>query len=76
MRNMKGGIDHKNLREITIKFHSDHRKYRYELIEEPKKQINRIIIDEKGAIKVITDCRTTSAHKFGTRLGFKQCDVI
>ena len=22
------------------------------------------------------DCRTTSAHKFRTRLGFKQCDVI
>ena len=22
------------------------------------------------------DCRTTSAHKFGTRLGFKQYDVI
>ena len=76
MRNMEEGLDHKNLREITIKFHSDHRKCRYELIEEPKKQVNRIIIDEKAAIKVSTDCRTTSAHKFRTRLGFKQCDVI
>ena len=24
------GLDHKNLREITIKYHSDHRKHRYE----------------------------------------------
>ena len=22
------------------------------------------------------DCRTTASHKFRTRLGFKQCDVI
>ena len=28
------------------------------------------------AIKVIIDCRTTSAHKVSTRLGFKQYDVI
>ena len=28
------------------------------------------------SIKVIMDCRTTSAHKFRTRLGFKQYDVI
>ena len=27
-------------------------------------------------MKVIMDCRTTSAHKFRTRLGFKQYDVI
>ena len=66
------GLDHKNLQEITTKYHSDHRKHRYELVEEPKKQCNRIFIDEKLAIKVIMDCRTTSAHKFRTRLGFKQ----
>ena len=28
------GLDHKNLREITIKYHSDHRKHRCELVEE------------------------------------------
>ena len=55
--------------------YSDHRKHRHELVEEPKK-VSRIIIDEKLAIKVIMDCRTTSAHKFRTRLGFKQYDVI
>ena len=32
--------------------------------------------DETLAVKVIMDCRTTSAHKFRTRLGFKQYDVI
>ena len=62
--------------KITIKYHSDHPKHRHELVEEPKKQVNRIFIDKKLAIKVIINCRTTSAHKFRTRLGFKQYDVI
>ena len=31
---------------------------------------------EKLAIKVIVNCRTTMAHRFRTRLGFKQYDVI
>ena len=35
-----------------------------------------MFIDEKLAIKVIMDCRITSTHKFKTRLGFKQYDVI
>ena len=65
-------LDHKYFQEITEKYHSDHRKHRYELVDEPKKQCNRIFVDEKLAIKVIMDCRTTSAHKFRTRLGFKQ----
>ena len=64
------------MREITTKYNSNHRKQRYELIEEPKKQVNKIFISKKLAIKVIMDCRTTSAHKFRTRLGFKQYDFI
>ena len=68
-------LGHKNLQEITTKY-SDHRKHRYELVEEPKKQCNRIFIDKKLTVKVIMDCRTTSAQKFRTRLGFKQYDVI
>ena len=68
-------LDHKNLRETTTKYNSNHRRHRYELVEEPKKQFNRIFIDEKLAIKVIIDCRTASAHKFRTRLEFKQYDV-
>ena len=62
--------------QITIKYCSDHRKHRYELVEEPKKQSNRVFIDEKLAIKAIMDCKTTSVHKFRTRLGFKQYGVV
>ena len=69
-------LDYKNLREITTKYHSNHEKHRYELVDESKNQRNRIFIDEKLAIKMIMDCRTTSAHNFRTRLGFKQYDVI
>ena len=75
-KHIKDGLDHKNLREIPTKFHSEHRKHRYELVEKPKKQSNRIFIDEKLTVKVIMDCRTTSEHKFRTRLGFKKYDVI
>ena len=75
-KHIEEGLDHKNLREITTKYHSDYRKHRYELVEEQKKQVNRIFIDEKLAIKVLMDCRTSSAHKFRTRLGIKQYDVI
>ena len=64
------------MREITTKYNSNHRKHRYELVEEPKKQVNRIFVDEKLAIKVIMDCRTTMAHKFRARLGVKQYDII
>ena len=59
-----------------MKYNSNHRKYRYELVEEPKKEVDRNFIDKKLATKVIMDCRTTMTHKFRTRLGFKQYDVI
>ena len=75
-KHIEEGLDYKNLQEIAIRYYSDHRKHRYELVGEPKKQANRIFIDEKLAIKVIMDCRTTSAHKFRIRLGFKQYYVI
>ena len=70
-------LDHKKLREITTKYHSDYRQHRYELVEEPKKQLNIIFIDEKLAIKIILDCRTHQlTHKFRTRFGFKQYGAI
>ena len=73
---LEESLDHKNVRKITEKCYSGQRKYKSELVEEPKKQINRISIDKKLAIQVIMDCRTTSAHKFRTRLAFKQYHVI
>ena len=75
-KNIKEVLDLKNLREITITYNSDHRKNRYELVVKPKKQCNRSFINRKLAIKVIMDCRTATVHKFKTRLGFKQYDVI
>ena len=41
-----------------------------------EKQWNRIFINKKLAIKVIMDCRTTSADKFIRRSWFKQSGVI
>ena len=41
-----------------------------------KKQPNRTFIRKELAIKVTMDCRKTAAHKFRTRLGFKQYGVI
>ena len=43
---------------------------------EYKKQVNRISIDEKLTIKVIMACRKRMPLNFGTRLAFKQQDVI
>ena len=40
------------------------------------KQSKRIFIEEKSALKVVIDWITTWAHKFRTRLGFRQYDVI
>ena len=56
------GLDHKNLQEITIKYHSNHRRHRHEIVNKSRKQCNRIFIDEKLAIKVIMGFGTTSAH--------------
>ena len=62
--------------EIATKCNSNHKKHRYELVEEPKKQVNRTFIDEKLAIKVIMDFGTTMTHSFRKRLRFTQFDVI
>ena len=64
------------MRVITVKYPLDHRNHRYELVDEPKKQPNRAFIRKELVTKIIMDCRTTAAHKFRTRLGFKQYDVI
>ena len=76
IKHIEEGLDHKNLREVTTKYNSNHRKHKYELVKEPKKQVNITFIDKKLAFKVIMGCRTTSAHKFRTILVFKQYIVI
>ena len=47
---MEEGLDHKNLLEITIRCHLGHGKHSSELVEEPKKQVNRIFTDKKLAM--------------------------
>ena len=44
-------LGHKNLREITIKYISNYRKRRYELVKESKKQVNGIFINKKTSIQ-------------------------
>ena len=39
-KNIGEGLDHKNFREIKTKYHSDHKRHRYELVDKPKKQYN------------------------------------
>ena len=38
--------DHKYLWVITVKYLSDHRRHRYELVGKPIKQTNKIFIDK------------------------------
>ena len=47
-KHLEVGLDHKYLKEIIIKYHSDHRKHIYELVEKPKKLANRFFIDNQG----------------------------
>ena len=75
-KHIKEWLDHKHLRKITTKYNSNHRKHRYEPVEEPKKQFNIIFADKTLEIKVNMDFRTTTTYKFKIRLKFKQYDVI
>ena len=48
-------LDWKNLRLTIEKYNSDHRKYSYELVDEPKKkQSNRIFTDKELAMKIVS----------------------
>ena len=71
-KHIEEGLGHKKLWEVTKKCNSNHRKHRCELVEDPKAKFNRIFMSKKLAVKMIMECSTTSAHKFGTRLWFKQ----
>ena len=34
-KHIEKGLDHKNLREIATKYHSDHRKHKHDLVTKP-----------------------------------------
>ena len=56
INNIKG-VDHKNSQMITVRYLFSHRKHRYELVDETKKQPNRILVHKELANKVIMDYR-------------------
>ena len=37
VKHIEEELDHKSLQKVTLKFHSNHKKHRCELVEEPKK---------------------------------------
>ena len=76
VKHIEEGVDNENLRKVAVNYHSDHRKHRCKLADQPKKQYNRKFIDENLARKVIMDGKPTWDHKFRTRVGFKQYDVV
>ena len=75
MKNIEKGLNH-NFRVSTVKYLSEHRKKRSELVDEPKKQPSRIFLHKELATKLIIDCRKTAPRKFRTRLGSKPYHAI
>ena len=56
------------------KYHSDHGKHRYEVVDQLKNSLTKFLYTELP-IKVIMDCRTAATHTFRRRLGFKQYNI-
>ena len=46
-KHIEEGLNHKNIREITIKYHSDHRKHRYDLDIKSTKTMQQICYRRK-----------------------------
>ena len=57
-KDVKGTLGHKNLPVITYKYDPVYKKHRYELVDKPKKQLNRRFLHSDLALEVIMDCRT------------------
>ena len=62
------------------KYFLGYRKYKHELVNEPKKKQSNIEIKQRENPQLKQsnqiNCRTIAPHKCGTRIGIKQCDVI
>ena len=63
------GLDHINLWMTKVKLLSDHMKKRYNYKKRTQKQLSKIFIDKKLALKVIMHCKATSNYEL--RLGFQ-----
>ena len=69
-------LEPKNLPALTKKYDKEHKKCRYELIDNPIKQSNRRFIRNDLALKIIMDCRTDESCNRKRNLGFTLHDVI
>ena len=63
-KNIEKKLGHKNLPAITNKYNKIYRKCRYELVNKPIKQSNRIFLHINLALNIIMDCRTDKSSSF------------
>ena len=75
-KNIEEGLGHMNLPVITRKCNSDCRKHRYQLVDNPKTQPNKIFLHKDLELKVTMDCRTVDPCKFKRKLGLNILEVI
>ena len=68
-KNIEEGLSHSNLPVITKKYHSDYKKYRYQLVDKWNKQPSRIFLHKDFALKVIMDCGTVESLRLKENLG-------
>ena len=74
--NVNKQLGHGNLVVITSRYIQNIKKNRRELVDEPEKQSNRILLHGRIAIAITMDCRIVEACNFKRRLEFKLLDVI
>ena len=75
-KNIEKKIGHKHLPVVTNKYDKIYKKSRFELVDKPIKQPNRIFLHNDLALKIIMDCRTDKSCSFKKNLGFKLHDLI
>ena len=75
-KHMEEKLDHENLPVITNKYDPACNKHKYELVDKPKKQLNRRFWRCYLALKVIMDRRTEESCNLKRNLGFWLNDVI
>ena len=61
-------LGHKNLPGISNKYEQMYKRHRHELVNEPKKQPNRIFLRSDLALKIIMNCRTDESCNWGFKL--------
>ena len=69
-------LGHQHLPAITNKSDKIYKKHRYELVDEPIKQPNRIFLRTDLALKIIMDCRTDESCSLKRNLGLKSHGLI